>query len=237
MKVFSPEDLAEADGKEGRATLVAIDGTVYDVSGSEKWANGVHMRRHRAGRSLTSEIEGAPHGREVLRRFHVAGTYEEALKPPPSKFRQLVESWLERHPFFRRHPHPAIVHIPVGLFAVAPVFLIISMVWKSGRTEWAAFLCTVSGLIAIPAAIATGYFTWWINYEMTDSPIIRAKRRLAWIALAMGLAVVALRLLVVSDETATGDLPVVLNLALVIVLSIISALIGYLGGRLTFPYE
>lgn len=237
MKEFSPEDLAEADGKDGRATLVAVDGTVYDVSGSEKWANGVHMRRHQAGRSLTSEIGGAPHGREVLRRFHVAGTYEEVLKPPSSKHRQLVETWLERHPFFRRHPHPAIVHIPIGLLAVAPVFLIIAMVWKSGSTEWAAFCCTVTGLLAMPSAMATGYFTWWINYDMVDSPIIRAKRRLAWIALATGIAVVAFRLLVVSDETAAGDLPVVLNLALVIVVSMISVLIGYLGGRLTFPYE
>jgi predicted heme/steroid binding protein/uncharacterized membrane protein len=237
MKVFSPEDLVEADGKDGRSALVAIDGTVYDVSGSEKWANGVHMRRHQAGKNLTSEIEGAPHGREVLRRLDVAGTYEETPKSPFSRSRQLVGRWLDLHPFFRRHPHPSAVHIPIALLSTAPFFLIIAVVWKSGRTEWAAFCCAVTGLLAIPAAMATGYFTWWINYDMADSPIIRAKRHLAWIALVVGIASVLFRLLVVSDATAIGDLTAVLNLALAILLGIISALIGYLGGRLTFPYK
>lgn len=237
MKEFSSDDLAQSDGKEGRRTLVAVDGNVYDVSKSEKWANGIHMRRHQAGRDLTNEIAAAPHGREVLERFAVTGTLEKSSAGPPSGVRSSIDAWLDRHPFFRRHPHPAIVHVPLGMFTVAPLFLIIAIVWKSGRTEWAAFCCTLIGLAAIPAAIASGYFTWWVNYEMVDSPILHNKRSLAWVALAVAIAAVALRLWVVSDATRMGDPWAVLNLILLVALGIVFVAVGNLGGKLTFPYE
>jgi predicted heme/steroid binding protein/uncharacterized membrane protein len=237
MKQYSSDELAQSDGKEGRTTLIAVDGNVYDVSKSKKWVDGVHMKRHHAGKDLTSDIEAAPHGKEVLERFEVAGKHQKTAQATSSGAAGGLDAWLDQHPFFRRHPHPAIVHIPLGMFSVAPLFLIIAILWKSGRTEWAAFCCTLIGLAAMPLAIASGYFTWWINYEMVDSTIIRKKRGLAWTALVVAIASVALRSWVVSNATEIGDPWAVLNLILLIVLGIMFVMIGNLGGRLTFPYE
>lgn len=237
MRVYSTYDLARADGREGRQALVAVDGKVYDVSASEKWPGGMHMRRHEAGTDLSADIAGAPHDRSVLDRFPVVGTYEEAAKPERSGLRASVDQWLDRHPFFRRHPHPAMVHVPIGLFLVAPAFLVIGMVFQSDRTEWASLCCAMTGLLAIPPAIASGYGTWWINYELVDSPIIRKKRRLAWATLVAGAVAIAFRLLLVRDPIAPSDPLAVLNLIFVVVLAIMIGFLGYLGGRLTFPFE
>ena len=61
MKQYSSDELAQSDGKEGRTTLIAVDGNVYDVSKSKKWVDGVHMKRHHAGKDLTSDIEAERH--------------------------------------------------------------------------------------------------------------------------------------------------------------------------------
>ena len=61
MKNFSPDELAQADGTHDSATLVAVNGKVYDISASKKWIRGKHMNRHSAGKDLSAEILAAPH--------------------------------------------------------------------------------------------------------------------------------------------------------------------------------
>ena len=46
MKAYTPETLAEENGKNGHGTLVAVGGKVYDVSASKNWVDGIHMKRH-----------------------------------------------------------------------------------------------------------------------------------------------------------------------------------------------
>lgn len=237
MKVYTPEDLASADGKNGHAALVAVDGNVYDVSKSMKWPEGRHMKRHHAGMNLSSEIKSAPHGPEVLERFKMVGEYREAPKASAAGFKGNVEMWLERRPFFRRHPHPAVVHVPIGLLAVAPLFEIIALALGSECTEWAAYCCTLMALLTIPAAIGAGYFTWWINYDARDSPTIRAKSRLAWIVLIIAALAVSFRSLVIDAPLASHDLSVVAYAAALVVLAALIGYVGFLGGRLTFPYD
>lgn len=65
--------LAAFDGKEGRQALVAVDGKLYDVSGSRLWKEGQHMRKHNAGLDLTEALRAAPHGAEVMERVTAAG--------------------------------------------------------------------------------------------------------------------------------------------------------------------
>ncbi len=118
-----------------------------------------------------------------------------------------------------------------------PVFELAALATKSVATEWAAFLCLILGLIALPAAIATGYFTWWINYDWKDSPTIRRKRRLAWTATALALFSVIWRILLVKNPIMWTDPLVLVYCGTTIALGIIVPWIGYLGGTLTFPYE
>ncbi len=236
MKSLTPKELTEQNGTPGTRTLIAVNDTVFDVSESTKWKHGLHMNRHRAGTDLTEALSAAPHGHDVLERFPVVGNLSRPVPHTYHGVRAKVESFLVRHPFFRRHPHPAIVHIPVGLLSTAPVLLFLSFATGSLRTEWAALCCVLGAVVSIPAAIATGYLTWWVNYECRPSPIILAKRRLAWSALIMGAVTVALRYFT-PDPLMLGDFRVILYVGGVTGISLLVGLVGFLGGKLTFPYE
>jgi len=65
------EDLAFYDGKEGRPAYIAVQGYIYDVSGSSLWANGMH-NGYSAGQDLTDIIlNQSPHGLSTLSRVPI----------------------------------------------------------------------------------------------------------------------------------------------------------------------
>ena len=70
-------ELAEHDGRDGRRAYIAVSGTVYDVTDSPRWENGLHPPDHQAGQDLTEELAKAPHVRTVIERFPVIGSIEE----------------------------------------------------------------------------------------------------------------------------------------------------------------
>jgi len=70
-------ELAEHDGRDGRRAYVAVNGTVYDLTDSPRWENGLHPPDHQAGQDLTEELAEAPHVRTVIERFPVIGSLEE----------------------------------------------------------------------------------------------------------------------------------------------------------------
>ena len=101
MKSYTAEQLAQANGEDGKSSLVAVEGKVYDVSASKRWVHGEHMKRHRAGADLTNDIKAAPHGLEVLERFESVGIYEKEREEPAAGLKGRIELWLDRHPFFQ----------------------------------------------------------------------------------------------------------------------------------------
>lgn len=72
MLYLTLSELAEYDGKDGRPAYVTVDGVIYDVSNSRLWANGEH-NGFQAGRDLTQEIQGSPHGPSTLSRMPKVG--------------------------------------------------------------------------------------------------------------------------------------------------------------------
>jgi len=78
------EELAGFDGREGRPAYVAINGRIYDFTGSKLWAAGNHMQQHQAGQDLTEALLKAPHVRAVVERFPVVGQIEEPAPQPAS---------------------------------------------------------------------------------------------------------------------------------------------------------
>lgn len=77
LPVFTLEDLAEYDGKEGRPAYVAVDGMVYDFTELGRWQGGTH-NGFEAGQDLTEPLqEVSPHGESVLSRAPVVGTLQE----------------------------------------------------------------------------------------------------------------------------------------------------------------
>lgn len=75
---MTPDELAQNNGRDGRPAYVAVNGTIYDVTASPRWQNGLHPPDHHAGRDLTGELAAAPHVRAVVERFPVVGTLELA---------------------------------------------------------------------------------------------------------------------------------------------------------------
>jgi len=74
MKMFTEEDLAKHNGKNGRPAYVSYKGKVYDVSASFLWKDGKHQVLHNAGADLTEALKEAPHSGDLLGKFPVVGT-------------------------------------------------------------------------------------------------------------------------------------------------------------------
>lgn len=74
---LTQDQLAQFDGKEGRAAYVAVDGVIYDVSASRSWPEGTHSRCDlgaMAGKDLSEVIRRAPANmRSLLERMPVVG--------------------------------------------------------------------------------------------------------------------------------------------------------------------
>ena len=81
MKVFTKEEVAQYNGKNGKPAYVIYKGKVYDVSASFLWKDGTHQVLHSAGVDLTYALEQAPHGGDVLEKFPVVG-----IIPSSSRF-------------------------------------------------------------------------------------------------------------------------------------------------------
>lgn len=72
-QTFTKEELAKFDGQNGQPAYVAVNGTVYDVSGKKAWAGGKH-HGHAAGQDLTDALlNDSPHGDKVLKDLPVVG--------------------------------------------------------------------------------------------------------------------------------------------------------------------
>ncbi len=77
LKVFTLDELAQFDGKNGNPAYVAVDGKVYDVTDVPQWNGGSHAGGSlAAGMDQTDAIGRSPHGARVLDSLTVVGTLE-----------------------------------------------------------------------------------------------------------------------------------------------------------------
>jgi len=72
---FTLEELKAYDGQNGNPAYIAVDGTIYDVTGVKAWKEGKHNGQT-AGNDLSDAIGNAPHGTSVLKDLPVVGTLE-----------------------------------------------------------------------------------------------------------------------------------------------------------------
>ncbi len=76
LPVFTVDELAQYNGKDGNRAYVAVEGVVYDVTDVPQWAGGEH-NGYSAGQDLTDAIENvSPHGVGVLDGVPVVGTLQ-----------------------------------------------------------------------------------------------------------------------------------------------------------------
>jgi len=235
MEVFTPQDLADYNGKDGKPAYVAYKGKVYDVSTSKLWKGGLHMRRHRAGTDLTTDMQAAPHMRDVLERFPVVGTLAKSDKAE-IKLPTVVAWLLETNPFFRRHPHPMTVHFPIVFLLASPFFNFIYLFTQEPAFETTAFHCLAGGMLFSVVAIVTGWVTWWYNYAGKMTRPIAVKLPLSILLLLLSAALFVWRLLdpmVVTTPGGAQAVYLVLNAAFIPIVVIV----GWFGATMTFPIE
>lgn len=239
MKEFDLEELAYYDGREpGKPVYVARDGKVYDVSASKLWKGGDHMRRHHAGTDLSGELPAAPHGEEVFERVVQVGVIKS--HPIVSKEWTELPGWLagmlDRYPFLGRHPHPMLVHFPIVFMLSAFGFTILALITGNRDFFTTAMHCLAAGLLFTPLAIATGLFSWWLNYQARPLRSIRIK---LWcsVALLLVAAVLFVWRLRVPEILSNSGPEMVLYLVLTCGLAPLVGIIGWFGATLTFPIE
>lgn len=221
-KEFKREDLAEFDGRDGRPAYVAVDGVVYDATGSALWREGNHVRAHNAGADLSREITMAPHPKDRMERLPRVGVVKDPVEVPA-----VVEEPVPALAAlaYRLHGHPASVHFPIALCAVAAVLNLVGRLAGSEALVSAALINLVLGLAASPFAILTGLLDWRYQYGGRLTTIFSWKMGLSFLLLALGAMTLIFQLGgggLAYDVLLTAHLPLVLGL-------------GFVGGRITFP--
>lgn len=235
MKEFDLEALAEFDGKDGKPIYILREGKVYDVTESKLWKNGVHMRRHNAGKDLTTDFQAAPHGTEVLEKFPQVGI----LKKKGAADRRMNERlarFLDRYPILTRHPHPMTVHFPIVFMFATTVFNLLYVLTGVKSMELTAVHCLAAGILFIPIVMLTGLFTWWLNYLAKPVKPVVVK---LWMSLIMWLnaMIIFVWRSVVPDILESFSAASIVYFALILALVPMVAIIGWFGAKLTFPVE
>ncbi len=233
MREFELEDLGKYNGEDGAPAYVAYEGRIYDVSGSPRWKKGGHMRLHQAGEDLSTDIQSAPHGADLLDKFPQVGV----LKTETEKECDLPEvicSLMDRFPFLRRHPHPMTVHFPIAFMIFTTVFNLLYLVTGVESFESTAFHCLVVGVLFSLVGIGTGILTWRVNFQGNTMRRVTIKVRASMALLATGLVALLWRL-AVPDMLTAQEGPWLVYLLLNLLFIPFVSLIGWHGARLTFP--
>ena len=235
MNEFDSKELSEYNGENGKPVYIAHQGKVYDVTQSKLWKSGLHMRRHHAGSNLTTDIQAAPHGPEVLEGYPQVGVLKKE-EGAQRKIPKIVAWLLETNPFFRRHPHPMTVHFPIVFMLSNPVFNILYLITGIKSFETTALHCLGGGILFIVVAITTGLFTWWYNYMGKMLKPVVVKIPLSFTMLIIAIVVFVWR---ISDPQVLDTMHASSMLYLIFVLSFMPmvAIIGWYGATMTFPIE
>ena len=237
MQEFDIDELAKYDGSNGRPVYVAYKGKVYDISDSKLWRNGLHMKRHHAGRDLTADIQGAPHEPDVLERYPQVGTLkEEVAEVAEIQIPATLEWLLEKSPMLRRHPHPMTVHFPIVFAFTTTVFNVLYLIFGIKSLEITALHSLGAGILFTVVAIVTGLYTWWLNYMAKPMTAAKVKIPLSLTLLVIQIIVFIWRIKVPQIMDSIQGVNVI-YLLLVVSLFPIVVVIGWFGAHLTFPVE
>ncbi len=233
MDQMDKVELQQHDGKEGRRTLVAFNGKIYDVTDSKLWRNGVHLKTHHAGHDLTHAIKAAPHGPEVMERFlAIAELVEEKeviARPTAMKTPSPMVAWI-----LGQHPHPMSVHFPIALCIMASVLTLLGLYVQEPALQKAALYNIIFAALAAPASIVTGLLSWYYNYSGIWTHIYRMKTLLS-IVLAVLLSSALIIHFGFSPVVGQGGFWHWLYTWIVLALAPTVMGLGYYGGKITFP--
>lgn len=70
---LTTQQLSYFNGEYGARAYIAFNGAIYDVTESTFWQFGRHQGNHQAGTDLTEELNDAPHGEDIIKKFPIVG--------------------------------------------------------------------------------------------------------------------------------------------------------------------
>ena len=230
MKEFTSEELLSFNRKDDNPVYIAFEGKVYDVSKSPLWSSGLHMKRHPSGKDLSGELSAAPHGPEVLERYPQVGALKKEISEELKHLPSILQNLIQRFPMARRHPHPMIVHFPIAFLMGASLFILLHLLFQKLSFEIVSFYLLILGAIASPFAIASGLFTWWVNYRLKLTHFVRRKIQLSILLLIFEVILIVWR-------SSSPKISNPIYFIMMLLLPPIVALLGYYGGQMTFPIK
>jgi predicted heme/steroid binding protein/uncharacterized membrane protein len=236
MKELDLKQLAENNGEDGKPIYIAHEGKVFDVSNSKLWKNGLHMRRHRAGNDLTTDIQAAPHGPEFLERYPQVGVLKKEPIPEEIEIPKFLAWLLKRVPMLRRHPHPMTVHFPIVFMISTTMFNILYLITGIKSFETTAFHCLGAGVLFIIVGILTGLYTWWLNYFAKPLRAVAIKQRVS-ISMLVTATITFLWRLAMPDVMESLQGVGIIYFLFVLSFFPMVTVIGWFGASLTFPVE
>ncbi len=234
MKEFDLEELSEFNGENGKPVYIAHRGKVIDVSNSKLWKNGLHMKRHHGGGDLTTDVQAAPHGAEVLEKYPQVGLLKK--QAPEMEIPKALSWLLGRVPMLRRHPHPMTVHFPIVFMFSTTIFNILYLITRIRAFEVKALHCLGAGILFTPVTILTGLYTWWLNFQARPVRAVTIKQRISIILFVMEIVVFIWRIKVPDILDSFGIASVIYFLLILSFLPLVTV-IGWFGANMSFPIE
>ena len=234
MREMTSEELLSFNGKDGNPVYIAFQGKVYDVSKSPLWSKGLHMNRHPSGKDLSGEISAAPHGQEVFERYPQVGILKKGAPEELKHLPPMLQNLLQRFPMAKRHPHPMLVHFPIAFLMAASLFILLHLLFGNHSFETLSFYLLILGAIGSPFAMATGLFTWWVNYRLKLTHFVKRKIQLSILLLIFEIILILWRSF--GPEIFLQKVPPIYFIIMLLLTPVV-ALLGYYGGQMTFPLE
>ena len=85
---------------------------------------------------------------------------------------------LDRFPQLKRRPHPMLAHFPIVFLLSATFFSLLYVITGDRPFDDTAFYCLGGGLLTLPATMATGLFTHWLNFYGGADKTVRIEKAL-----------------------------------------------------------
>ena len=235
MEEIDPKELSKFNGKEGNPVYIVHRGRVIDVSASKLWKTGLHMNRHHAGNDLTTDIQAAPHGLEVLDRYpQVAVMKKEACRKAQTEIFGFSAQAISHAPAaspshddpfsYRLYVFCTIVHDSLSLLTGIRSF------------ETTALHCLGAGLLFTPVAMGTGYYTWWLNYQARPLRPVKIKKKVSLILLGIAVITMGWRIMDPAIQISPGPARWIYSILVFSLLPLVSVM-GWFGAQMTFPVE
>lgn len=225
--IVKKNDVAAKNGQEGNDSYIVYEDKIYNVTGSRLWKNGNHVNRHKAGEDLTEFMSMAPHGAEVLEKFECIGEIED-------NFREVSKKDRYRQLYSKFHPHPIVLHYPMGLIGFSAVMLFLFLLTGNRNFEHASYYSLFGGVLTTFPTIASGVLSWWINYEMIMTNIFKNKI-ISSLALVLVSSFALIIRILIPDVALGSDFLSYLYIASVFISVPIMTVAAYNGGKITWP--